>query len=121
MPVNIDLKNLISDMTQALSGVLKKDIKTVRGYSRHKMEAIATYTKLIGEGYANGEIDNAQLKEEKKELDDMVARYVRNLEASANVTVERLIKTVTSTLYGAIRTAAGAAGVALPSLEEPEG
>jgi phosphoserine phosphatase len=118
MSSTIDAGSLLADMTQAMTDVLKKDVTLLRGYSRSKAQEIARFAKLIGEGYANGEIDEAQLKEELKELDLMVGRHVRNLQALANTTIERLIKAVTSTLYGAISVAAGAAGVPLPSFDD---
>lgn len=117
MSSTIDVGNLVSDVTQAMTDILQKDVKLLSGYSQSKAQTIARFTKLIGEGYANGEIDEEQIKDELEELNMMVERYVRNLQALANTTIERLIKAVTSTLYGAISIAAGAAGVSLPSFD----
>ena len=55
-------------------------------------------------------------EDELDELDDMVARFVRNIRALANTTIERLIKAVTTSLYGAIKGVAAGAGVPIPAL-----
>ena len=112
----IDVDNLVRDMGAAMSGILNTDVKLLRGYSRTKAKTIARFTKLIAEGYASGEIDDAEMEDELDELDDMVARFVRNIRALANTTIERLIKAVTTSLYGAIKGVAAGAGVPIPAL-----
>ena len=109
--------DLIGDIAGAMTDVLSKDVKLLRGYSATKAKSIARLTKLIAEGYAEGEIDQQELQEELDELDMMVERFVRNLRALANTTVERLIRAVTSSLYGAITAAARTAGIPLPALD----
>lgn len=115
--MGISVDDLIGDIANAMTDVLTKDVKLLRGYSATKAKSIARFTKLIAEGYASGEIDEQELQEELDELDMMVERFIRNLKALANTTVERLIKAVTSTLYGAIRIAATGAGVPLPAID----
>ena len=116
----IDLDELLNSMMSAMSDILKKDVRLLRGYSQAKAQSIARFTKLVGEGYASGEIDDAELAEELEEIDRMVDRFVRNLRALAHVTIERLIRAVTGTLYNAIRGVSLAAGVPLPAIELPD-
>ena len=117
---DLDIGDLVGDMAQAMADVVNTDITLLRGYSKAKAKTIARFTKLIAEGYAAGEIDEAELEDELDELDMMVERWIRNLKALANTTIERLIKAVTTTLYGAITTVAAAAGVPLPALNLAE-
>jgi uncharacterized protein YfbU (UPF0304 family) len=115
--VDIDVNKLVDDIGKSMSDILSTDVKLLRGYSGTKAKTIARFTKLIAEGYASGEIDDVELEQELDELDDMVARFVRNIRALANTTIERLIKAVTTTLYGAIKGVAAGAGVPLPALD----
>ena len=112
----INVNELLQNIGDAMSNILNTDVKLLRGYSKAKAHTIARFTKLIAEGYANGEIDEAELEQELDELDDMVARFIRNIKALANTTIERLIKAVTTTLYDAIKGVAAGAGVPLPAL-----
>ncbi len=112
----LNVENIANDIAATMTDILSKDVKLLRGYSETKAKSIARFTKLIAEGYAAGEIDKQELEEEIDELDMMVERFVRNLKAIANTTIERLIKAVTSTLYDALRVAAAGAGVPLPAL-----
>lgn len=116
----IDVNQLVQDISNAMTDILNTDVKLLRGYSQAKAQTIARFTKLIGEGYANGEIDQAELEQEIDELDLMVERFVRNIKALANTTIERLIRAVTGTLYAAIKGVAAGAGVPLPALDLPD-
>ena len=115
----IDIGQLAQSMADAMTGVLETDVKLLRGYSETKAKTIARFARLIAEGYANGEIDQNELETELDELDMMVERYVRNIRALANTTIERLISAVTGVLYGAIKAAAATAGVPIPELNLP--
>jgi hypothetical protein len=119
MPV-IDLDALLDAIRASMTEIVGKDVRLLRGYSAAKARAIARFTKLVGEGYAQGEIDEAELEAELEEIDRMTDRFVRNLRALARVTIERLVKAVTGHLYGAVRAAALAAGAPLPAIELPE-
>lgn len=119
--MSISVDDLIGDIGNVMNDILTKDVKLLRGYSETKAKSIARYTKLIAESYAAGEIDEAELQEELDELNLMIERFVRNLKALTNTTVERLIAGVTNVLYGAIRMAATGAGVPLPALDLGEG
>ena len=116
---DLEFGDLVGDMAQAMADVVNTDITLLRGYSKAKAKTIARFTKLIAEGYAAGEIDEAE-EDELDELDMMVERWIRNLKTLANTTIERLIKAVTTALYGAITTVAAAAGVPLPALNLAE-
>lgn len=116
----IDLDSLLDSILSSMTDIIGKDVKLLRGYSRSKAKSIARFTKLVGEGYASGEIDAAELEAELEEIDLMVDRFVRNLRALAHVTIERLVMAVTGALYGAIRAAATAGGVPLPAIDLPD-
>jgi hypothetical protein len=112
----IDVDDLLDNIVQAMTDVVNTDVKLLRGYSEVKARSIARFTKLIAEGYASGEIDKEELEMELDELDGMVERFIRNMKALVNTTIERLVHAVTSTLYAAIALAATAAGVPLPAM-----
>jgi hypothetical protein len=115
----IDFDGLVSNVLAAMRGILDEDARLLRGYSEAKLKTIARFTKLVGEGYAQGFIDLAEFEEHLERLDDMIERFIRNLRALAAVTIEKLISAVTGTVYGAIGGAARAAGVPLPPIGLP--
>lgn len=117
---DLKLDDLINDMASSMSDILNKDVSILRGYSKAKATSIARFTRLIAEGYANGEIGEQELESELDELDGMVARFVRNIKGLKNTTIERLINAATTSLYGAIKTVAAGAGVTLPALDLPD-
>ncbi len=87
--------------------IVRTDIALLSGYSQAKARAIARFTLALGEGYASGSVSDAQLAREKEELERMVVRFVRNLQALATTTIERLISGVAELLMTVLRQLTG--------------
>ena len=115
----IDVGQLMQDMATTMTTILKTDVTLLRGYSQAKAKSIARVSKLVAEGYASGEIDQAELEMELDEVDFMIERFVRNLGALANTKIERFINALTGAICGAIKLVAAGAGVPLPALNLP--
>jgi hypothetical protein len=115
----IDVGQLMQDMATTMTTILKTDVTLLRGYSQAKAKSIARVSKLVAEGYASGEIDQSEFEMELDEVDFMIERFVRNLGALANTTIERVINALTGAIYGAIKLVAAGAGVPLPALNLP--
>ena len=98
---------LTAEIGLVVSRILRTDLALVRGYSQAKARAIARFTLFLGEGYAAGTISDVQLAREKEELERMVLRFVRNIQALATTTVERLISGVAEVLMTALRQMTG--------------
>lgn len=98
---------ITAEIGLVVSRILRTDLALVRGYSQAKAQAIARFTLVLGEGYAAGTIPEAQLHREREELERMVIRFVRNIQALATTTVERLISGVTGVLMTALRQMTG--------------
>ena len=54
--MSIDISQLITDMKDAATTVLGKDVSTIRGFSKRQVEAIAQQAVLVEAGIANGQI-----------------------------------------------------------------
>jgi hypothetical protein len=110
MAQNFD--ELTAEIGLVVSGILKTDLALLRGYSQAKARAIASFTLLLGEAYAAGGMSDDQMKRETEELERMVVRFVRNIQALATTTIERVLHGVGALL---MRVLAGLTG--LPPLE----
>ena len=64
-------------------------------------------TLLLGEGYAAGSISEEQMTHETVELERMVARFVRNIQALATTTIERLLRGIQDLLMTTLRQVTG--------------
>jgi hypothetical protein len=106
-------EQISAEIGLAVSRILRADLALLAGYSQAKAQAIARFTLALGEGYAAGTIDEAGLRREKQELERMVVRFVRNIQALATVTVERLIAGIAEVLSAALRRLTGIADLAL--------
>lgn len=104
---------LTAEIGLVVSQILQTDLALVRGYSQAKAQAIARFTLVLGEGYAAGTIGKAQLGREREELERMVIRFVRNIQALATVTIERLIHGITEALSLTLRQLTGLPGFTL--------
>ncbi len=102
-----DFDQLTAGIGAAVSSIVRTDLALLRGYSQAKARAIASFTLLLGKGYASGSISEQQMAQEMDELERMVVRFVRNIQALATTTIERLLRGIGDMLMGALRQVTG--------------
>jgi hypothetical protein len=107
------LDQLTAEIGLVVSEIERTDLALLAGYSQAKAQAIARFTLALGEGYATGSVSDAQLEREREELERMVIRFVRNLQALATTTIERLISGVFQLLMTVLRQLTGLQGLML--------
>ncbi len=105
MAQNFD--QLTAGIGAAVSSIVRTDLALLRGYSQAKARAIASFTLLLGEGYAAGSISEEQMSQEMEELERMVVRFVRNIQALATTTIERLLRGIGDLLMATLRQVTG--------------
>ncbi len=105
MAQNFD--QLTAGIGQVVTKIVSTDLALLRGYSRAKARAIASFTLLLGEGYAAGSISEQQMTQEMDELERMVVRFVRNIQALATTTIERLLSGIGNLLMATLRQVTG--------------
>jgi len=71
-----DTGNLIEEIKDLATTIIKKDIDTVRGFSGRQVEAISKQTELIKIGYATGDIDDELLDFFLEGLEAMVHNFI---------------------------------------------
>jgi len=108
------LDTLTSEIGLVVTKITTTDLTLLRGYSQAKARAIASFTLLLGEGYAAGSISEEQMTQEMVELERMVARFVRNIQALATTTIERLLKGIADLLMGTMLQLTGLPALTLP-------
>ncbi|HUF88190.1 MAG TPA: hypothetical protein VMM59_12470 [Thermohalobaculum sp.] len=106
-------KQLTTEIGMVVTRILRADLALLAGYSQAKAQAVARFTLALGEGYAAGTITEAEMAREKEELERMVIRFVRNIQALATVTIERLISGVAEVLTAVLRRMTGLSGLML--------
>jgi hypothetical protein len=102
-----EFDTLTAEIGLVVTKIVNTDLALLRGYSQAKARAIASFTILLGEGYASGSISKDQMARETVELERMVVRFVRNIQALATTTIERLLRGIGDLLMTALRTVTG--------------
>jgi hypothetical protein len=105
MAQNLDA--LTSEIGLVVTSILNTDLALLRGYSQARARAVASFTLLLAEGYAGGSISSEQVAEETAELERMVVRFVRNIQALAITTVERLLRAIGNLLMATLTRVTG--------------
>ncbi len=114
MTTPIDVSTLISDMKQAASQALSKDVTTLRGFSERQLKAIAQQAELVSSGIESGGITEETSEFFLDSLEDMVLSFTKTLRGLMMVTIEK----VWNAMVGVIWKAIGAAtGMVLPASE----
>jgi enamine deaminase RidA (YjgF/YER057c/UK114 family) len=111
MAQNFD--TLTDEIGLVVTRIVSTDLALLRGYSQAKARAIASFTLLLGEGYASGSIGEEQMAQEADELERMVVRFVRNIQALATTTIERLLRGIGDLLMTTLRQVTGVPSLTL--------
>lgn len=110
--MNIDLEQLVSDIKDAASSVLKADVSTFRGFSERQLKAIAQQTELVATGIATDQITEETREFFLDSLEDMALSFARTLRGLIMVTIEKVWNAVVGVIWKAI---SGVTGLALPT------
>lgn len=110
---SLDPSALISSITQAATGILKKDVTQMSGFSKSQLEKLAAQAQGIAEMQLAGAFDgNDELRDHfVSQLEEMTRNFVKVMQGLAMITAEKLWNAVVDTVWKAIGTATG---VALP-------
>lgn len=109
-----DFDQLTAQIGLVVSRIVQTDLALLRGYSEAKARAIASYTMILGDAYARGAISEEEMRAELVELERMVVRFVRNIEALAVTTVERLLQGIANLLFTTLTGLTGVPQLPLP-------
>src|SRR6266498_4613830 len=108
----LDIDQLIEDMKSAASGILSKDVTTLRGFSERQLHGIATQSALVASGIASGQIDDSTRDFFLNQLIELTKNFVNTLVGLLIVTIERLWNALVNIIWGAI---SKATNIALPA------
>lgn len=102
---------LMNSITQAATGILKKDVTQMKGFSQGQLEKLAAQAQGIAEMQLAGVFDgNEELRNHfVSQLEDMTRNFVKVMQSLALVTAEKLFNAVVDTVWKAIGTATGVA------------
>lgn len=104
----LDVNQLVADIKTAATGVLKKDVTELRGYSEDRLEAMAKQAKFIAEGIASGDITDNTREFFLESLEDDIKNFANTLRGLVLVTIEKVWNAIVEVVWGAIGKAAGA-------------
>lgn len=108
---DIDLGKLMADIVAAASGIAKKDITALTGFSRTQLQAMAKQAAWIAAARAAGELDDDLFTFFTENLARTAKNFVTVITGLATVMMEKVWNAVVGVLWGAIE---GAAGSVIP-------
>jgi hypothetical protein len=110
----IDIDQLIADIKNTASGILQKDVETVRGFSTRQLNGIANQTALIALGISTGQITDATRDFFLDQLVELARNFVNTLVGLLIATVEKLWNAIVSVIWSAI---SKATNITLPAFK----
>jgi len=110
--MTFDIEQLISDIKSTASGILSKDIETVRGFSNRQLHGIANQTALIASGIASGQITESTRDFFLQQLVELAQNFANTLVGLIIATIEKLWNAIVSVIWSAI---SKATHIALPA------
>lgn len=103
----IDIEQLIAEIKNTASGILNKDVETVRGFSARQLNGMANQTALIALGISTGQITDATRDFFLDQLVELARNFANTLVGLLIVTVERLWNAIVGVIWKAISRATG--------------
>lgn len=111
----IDIAQLVKDMQDAATQVLKQDVTTLRGFSERQVKAIAQQAAFVESGILSGGITDETKDFFLDSLEDMVLNFVKTLRGLLLVTIEKVWNAIVGVIWKTIETATGI-GLPMPDL-----
>ena len=110
--MTLDINQLTSDIKSTVSGIIGKDVETVRGFSKRQLLGIANQTSLVAAGILTGEISDFNRDFFLDQLVELSHNFINTLIGLLLSTIETAWNAVVNVLWGAI---SKATGLQLPS------
>jgi len=108
----IDIDQLVSDIKNAATQILKNDVTTLRGFSERQVKAIAQQAAFVEAGIISGQITDETKDFFLDGLEDMALNFVKTLRGLLAVTIEKVWNAIVGVIWKAI---SAAAGITLPT------
>jgi hypothetical protein len=103
----VDINQLIIDIKNTVSGLLNKDIETVRGFSARQLTGISNQTALVASGITTGQITEATRDFFLDQLVELARNFVNTLVGLVIATIERLWNAVVKVIWDTISRVTG--------------
>ncbi|WP_404395953.1 hypothetical protein [Pseudoalteromonas phenolica] len=107
MTTLIDTAQLIKDMKDAATGILNKDVTTLRGFTERQITAIAQQSELVALGIASDQITDETREFFLDSIEDMALNFAKTLRGLLMVTIEKVWNALVGVIWKAIEAATG--------------
>ncbi len=103
----LDTNALVVSMQKAASGVLGKDVSTLRGFAQSQLQAIAQQSALVAAGVLDGSITPDLRDYFLDSLEEMARSFANTLAGLMTVVIEQVWNALVKTIWDAIGKATG--------------
>lgn len=107
MTTPINIKTLVTDLQNAASGVIGKDVTGLRGFSQQQLQAIAQQSVYVAAGIADGSITNDTRDYFLDSLEEMAKSFANTLAGMVTVMIESVWNAMVQVIWSAINAATG--------------
>lgn len=104
---SIDPAILANDISDAASGILKKDVTTVQGFVQAQVNAISQQAAIVASGITDGSISEDLQGYFLDNLEKMTQSFVNTLVGILTVILEKILNAIIAVIWKAIDTATG--------------
>lgn len=112
--MTLDIEDVATRLSLALRGALGAELPVTSAASAAKARAVMQYAAMIADAYADGALDDAEMRRELEEIAHMTRRYAGSIHGVAGAVAEQAKRTAVSVVLGALRASLSFAGAPLP-------
>ena len=96
----IDVPQLIADIKTAATGIVQKDVTTMRGYAEGQVQMMAQQAAWIASGTADGSLTPDLRDYFLNNLEDLAKDFANTLRGLLEITIEKVWNAPSSACFG---------------------
>ena len=112
--MTLDTEDVATRLSLALRGAVGADLPVSSAAGAARARAVTQYVAMIADAYADGALDDAEMKHELQEIAHMTRRYAGSIPGVAGAVAEQAKRRAVGVVFGALRASLSFAGAPLP-------
>lgn len=105
----LDINKLITDIKDVATGILNKDVSSLRGFSESQLEALAQQAVFVEAGIISGQITPATRDFFLDNLEELALNFLKIIRGLVQVTIEKIWNAIVKVIFTAIEASTGLA------------
>lgn len=112
--MTLDTEDVAARLSLVLRGAVGTGLPITSAAVAARARAVTQYAAMIADAYADGALDDAEMRRELEEIAHMTRRYAGSIQGVAGAVAEQAKRAAVGVVLGALRASLSFSGAPLP-------